>query len=226
MFSLENAMQNRILGKDNIIYHGTSVEGLIEIIKSGRFESPSYFAWVKKRLIPSFDEEKQQELQTLFTKFDFEDSECSLRAAYDYSKQYAKSKSLVDHLRYKQGLGDVMDKFEEVEFHTTFYNDLETLNNYCVDYLIEIAKPFGYTEEDIRTRINQASKRNGIMIGINKEFFTGKIKKDFSWDLIELVYPKETDNETSGMDTKYINSIYISTAAERREVLAALDTVK
>mgnify|MGYP001564740084 CR=1 FL=1 len=78
-----------------------------------------------------------------------------------------------------------------------------------------IAKDLGHKPKDIKEKIETGLKRRGVIIGIHRDFFDGKIVTDFNFNGADINYPKLSE-EKEGVGTEFIGSIRIATEQERR----------
>lgn len=213
-------LNNWILDKTIIAYHGTSVEGLNKILQSEKFKALVFLTVVKRRLgevLPKNGRDK-------FDSHIFEEDDITLIGAYSYSKCYARTRAFYDFLYYN-GLSDVLKGWGE--YYTEMFDFRNgPLKESAKDTLIKIGKELGHDPRKVQQKIYQGLRRRGAVVGIHRDFFLDKNLMDFDLDDSYMTYPDgiahpEYEEQNMGIETKFIGSIYIPTLKERGELLAS-----
>ncbi|MCX6774469.1 MAG: hypothetical protein NTY99_00040, partial [DPANN group archaeon] len=199
MFDLEQALNTWILDKDNIFFHGTSVESLKKILRRGRFYQRVNLTVAKTRLnkvLPE-DHERIEDLNRM-------NLENTLVDAYSIAKFYAKAKALHDYLRGPGGLADVLKSYDEPYDNYFFGHNDGSISRLAWNQLLDIGKDLGYSAREIKLKVKQGLKRKGVVIGIHRSFLDDLTPKDFQLEGFYVIYP-------SNLETKSIGAIYVST---------------
>ncbi|MBI4453414.1 hypothetical protein HY636_02115 [Candidatus Woesearchaeota archaeon] len=198
-----------ILGKDNVLYHGTSIDALAKILKYGFFYQYSHFAGVLSRLkrVLSYETNNEWSFSCL------EPYNYSLQGAYNYSKQIACYRAFYDFLYNNCSLADALDElgddyenwFDDYKLKISLRRELE-----------KIAVKKGHEKKSVKKNIDKALKRKGVIVGIHRDFFVDKQIDDFRFEAVYVEYPPYR-KKGKGIDVKFISSIYIVTPEEREE---------
>jgi len=207
MFNLERALNTWILDKDNVFFHGTSVESLKKILRRGRFYQGVNLTVAKtrlKRVLPE-DHEKIEDLNRM-------NLENTLVDAYSIAKFYAKAKALHDYLRSSGGLADVLKSYNEPYDNWFFGHNDGSISHLAWSQLLDIGKDLGHSAREIKLKVKQGLKRNGAVIGIHKSFLYDLTLKDFQLEGFYVIYP-------SNLEIKSIGAIYVSTLDEKMDLL-------
>ena len=212
---IKTVLKKSIRSPDVVLYHGTSIESLNKILRSGRFYEQTDFTVVRSRFRRSFSRRFAKTIDEGLCDMDF----VTLEGALEYSSFMARAKAFYDHLRYG-GLADVLRRYDEA-YDNMFISHNGSLSRLARTELIRTGRELGHKTGYVKKMIERGLRRRGAVIGIDKGFLDDQDLEHFALEQFYLRYPTHTSRRL-GMKTNFIGAIYIPKTVERQELLASL----
>lgn len=198
-----------------VAFHGTSVKRLLGYFEQEKFPVKAYLAPVIDRLETCLSEEERPRLNEYpFTALT-EEGLHSVKGAFKHAQDYALAWAIYDYIHERTGLSNVLDNILGQEDHPVNFSP-NGINGFWRDTMMEEALVQGHEYEWTQQQINIACNRKGVIVGIERKFFTGKSLGDFQLNETDIAYPKD-DDDCERIPLSGISALYFINNTEKNE---------
>ncbi|MBN1645588.1 hypothetical protein JW868_00950 [Candidatus Woesearchaeota archaeon] len=197
-----------------VAWYGTSLQEAAAILRAREFPPQTPFRVSRYRLLreiqsePGFDCRLSSEYDT------------SVEGAYKGALNDARARAFYHALQTHPGIKKILEDYEAdpLSLCPAGFLDMTAINE-----ITEMARREGIELGEVDDTIERARPQRGVVLGIERKFFTGKTDWDFDIDLPYIIYPPYANSGARGLPASYIGGIHIRRSAERQAMNELLD---